>query len=65
MPGITLPNQLSNELERKGSLAKSTKSEYFDSYLDKGILKQLQRELNEEIVDRELNHKVQYIILLF
>lgn len=49
-----------NEVERKRSLTvtQTTKSEEFNSYLDAEILKQLRRELNEEIVDNELNCKV-------
>lgn len=53
-----------NEVERKRSITvpQSTKSEEFNSYLDAEILKQLRRELNEEIVDNELNCKVGLIL---
>ncbi|XP_018566349.1 uncharacterized protein LOC108907241 [Anoplophora glabripennis] len=42
--------------ERKKSILKPSVSLDIDSYLDTEILKQLRRELNEEIVDNELNN---------
>lgn len=51
--------------ERKKSIMKPTVSLDIDSYLDIEILKQLRRELTEEIVDNELNNNVQNILLLY
>ncbi|KAJ8953941.1 hypothetical protein NQ318_019184 [Aromia moschata] len=43
--------------EKRKRLSHSSKSFDSESYLDKEILRQLRRELNEEIVDNELNYK--------
>ncbi|KAJ8926518.1 hypothetical protein NQ314_021120 [Rhamnusium bicolor] len=43
--------------EKKKGILRPSKSLDIDSYLDTEILKQLRRELNEEIVDNELNYK--------
>lgn len=49
-------------LRKKNSIA-PRKSLDIDSYLSADILKQLRRELNEEIVDIELNFKVRSLFI--
>jgi hypothetical protein len=45
-------------IDRGKNSARPSKCWEIDSYLDAEILKQLRRELNEEIIDNEFNHKV-------
>lgn len=58
IPGNPLLNDTADIPERKKSIMKPSKSLDIDSYLDTEILKQLRRELNEEIVDNELDNNV-------
>ncbi|KAJ8916127.1 hypothetical protein NQ315_004494 [Exocentrus adspersus] len=55
VPGSSFLNDIP-EPERRKSVIRPSKSLDIDSYLDTEILKQLRRELNEEIVDNELNN---------
>jgi hypothetical protein len=61
-------------IDKGKNSARPSKCWEIDSYLDAEILKQLRRELNEEIIDNEFNHKVRnrssqlkncFVLLLF
>ncbi|RZC41389.1 uncharacterized protein BDFB_002019, partial [Asbolus verrucosus] len=46
-------------IDKRRNSSRPSKDWDFDSYLDVEILKQLRRELNEEVIDNEFNHKRQ------
>lgn len=51
-------DELQETIDRAKSSARASKCWDVDSFLDVEILKQLRRELNEEVIDNEFNLKV-------